>query len=108
MRHSDACNRIRLAISDMGAISIPYTVGMFRQMEDERHVRVGLPGVSDILACHRGRFIAVEVKVNRDRQRPEQRRFQAAIEENGGLYILARFTDSEDGVETLRRVLDAG
>lgn len=105
MRHSDACNRIRLAISDMGAISIPYTVGAFRALDNDRVVKVGLPGVSDVLACYRGRMVAIEIKVGRDRQRPEQQRFQTAIEENGGLYVLARFTDSEDGVETLKRAL---
>lgn len=105
LRHSDAVNRIRLELSDMGAISIPYTVGAFRQLEADRVVKVGVPGVADVLACHRGRFVACEIKVGPDRQRPEQKNFQAAIEAQGGIYVLARFDDKQDGVETLRRAL---
>ena len=107
MKHSDALNRIRLALSDAGAISIPYTVGMFRALDSERVIKVGIDGVSDVLACHRGRFIAVEIKVGRDTQRENQRHFQAAIEAQGGIYVLARFTDTEDGIETLRIVAAA-
>lgn len=106
LKHSDACNRIRLAISDMGGISVPYTVGMFRQIDPPyRIVKVGKPGVSDVLACIRGRFVAVEVKVGSDTQRKTQKPFQAAIEAQGGIYVLARFSETEDGVETLRRAL---
>lgn len=107
MRHSDAVNKIRLAISDLGGISIPYTVGAFRALDSERVVKVGLPGVSDVVACVRGRFVGVEIKCDRDQQRPEQKNFQAAIEAQGGLYVLARFTDKEDGVATLKGALDA-
>lgn len=93
----------------MGAVSIPYTVGVFRALEDERVVKVGLPGVSDVLACYRGRFLGVEVKVGRDTQREGQGTFQEALERAGGLYILARFTDAEDGVATLKkRLADVG
>jgi hypothetical protein len=103
MKHSDALNKVRLALSDMGAISLPQTVGMFTS--GERPVRIGLPGTADIIACHRGRFVAVEVKVDRDRQRPDQANFQAAIEDAGGIYVLAWFTDRLDGVETLKKAL---
>ena len=102
MNHSSAVNRIRLAVSALGGVSIPYTVGSFRAMDSDRVIRVGLPGVSDILACIGGRFIAVEVKVGRDTQRDEQKSFQAAAEKAGALYVLAKFTDKEDGVVTLK------
>jgi hypothetical protein len=123
MKHSDAISKIRLALADMGAISLPQTVGMFYDpatvariaeqsakagrpvMGNARPIRIGLPGTSDIIACHKGRWLGVEIKVDRDQQRPEQKNFQAAIEAQGGLYVLARFTDTLDGVETLRRAL---
>ncbi len=105
MRHSDAVNRIRLALSDLGAISLPQTVGVFQAQGSERPLRIGLPGTADIIACYRGQFLAVEVKVDGDRQRPEQKHFQAAIKAQGGIYVLARFTDTLDGCETLREAL---
>jgi hypothetical protein len=105
VRHSDCCNRIRLAISELGGLSVPYTVGLFRTLEDERRVKVGREGVADILACIGGRFVAVEVKVGHDRQRPDQIAFQRAIEAANGLYVLAKFSDKEDGVATLREAV---
>lgn len=104
-RHSDALNRVRLALSDLGAITLPQTVGMFTAQGSDRPVRIGLPGTADLIACWKGRFIACEIKVGPDRQRPEQKNFQAAIEAQGGLYILARFTDTQDGIATLKERL---
>ncbi len=96
---------IRLAISELGGISVPYTVGVFRALESERVIKVGVPGTSDVLACVRGRFLAVEIKVEGDTQRDGQKSFQAAVERAGGLYVLAKFTRTENGVETLKRAL---
>ena len=105
MRHSDAVNRVRLALSDMGAISVPYTIGSFRPLDSDRVVKIGIPGVADVLACHRGRAVAVEVKVGRDAHRENQRNFKAAWEAQGGIHVLARFTDEIDGVATLKEAL---
>jgi hypothetical protein len=105
MKHSDACNRIRLAVSEMGGLSLPYTTGMFRQMDGDRPVKVGREGASDIIACIGGRFVAIEVKVGVDYWRDEQQVFATAVHKAGGLYVLARFHDYEDGVATLRAAL---
>lgn len=88
MTHTAELNRIRLAVSERGGLIVPYTVGAFRALDSERIVKVGVPGVSDLLACIDGRFWAVEGKVGRDRQRPEQQRFQAAVERAGGRYVM--------------------
>ena len=53
-------------------------------------IRANVKGCADILACYRGRFIAIEVKTAVGRQSQQQRRFQAAVERAGGLYVLAR------------------
>ena len=105
LRHSDAVNLARLTLSELGAISLPSTVGTFRQLDDDRVVKVGIPGVADIIACYHGRFVAVEVKVARDIQRKTQKPFQTAIERAGGIYILARFTGRADGRETIKEAL---
>lgn len=105
MKHSDACNRIRLAVSEMGGIALPYTTGMFRQMDGDRPVKVGREGASDIVACIDGRFVAIEVKVGFDDWRDEQQAFAAAARKAGGIYVLARFAGHLDGVATLRAAL---
>ena len=51
-------------------------------------------GVSDILACHRGRFVAIEVKIGQDRLSEEQKGFLANIEVTGGLTFVAKDFES--------------
>src|SRR5688500_5724333 len=99
MKHSDLLNQLRLAVSDLGGVVLPITVGVFRNIGDRRVVKIGIPGSSDLLACIGGRFVEIEGKVGRDRRRPEQAKFQAAVEAAGGVYVLAR------DVEDLRRAL---
>lgn len=105
MNHAAAANLVRLAISACGGIVLPYTTGGFLDLNG-RLIRVGKVGASDLIACVRGRFVAAEVKVGKDRQRPEQQKFQAAIERAGGLYVLCRF-EPGDGVATIKDALNA-
>lgn len=51
-------------------------------------------GVADILALHRGRFIAIEVKIGKDRLSPEQTGFLQNISHYGGLTFVAKDFDS--------------
>lgn len=64
-------------------------------------VRFGVPGQADISGILKpsGRRIEIETKSATGRQRESQRRFQAMIEQHGGLYILAR------SVEDVRKAL---
>lgn len=48
------------------------------------------PGDPDIVACYRGRYIAIEAKSPVGRQSDIQRTRQREIETAGGVYILAR------------------
>lgn len=51
-------------------------------------------GSADISATIGGRSVKIEVKIGKDRQSAAQRQYQAAIEQAGGLYYIARnFTD---------------
>ena len=51
-------------------------------------------GSADISATINGRSVKIEVKIGKDRQSAAQRQYQAAIEQAGGLYYVARnFTD---------------
>lgn len=58
----------------------------------KRPVAFGHKGSSDILAVLHpaGRLLAVECKGPRTRQTPEQKVFQAMIEQAGGAYLLVR------------------
>jgi len=53
----------------------------------------GQTGTADISATIQGRSVKIEVKIGRDRQRPEQIEYQKQIEASGGLYFIA--TDFE-------------
>lgn len=59
-----------------------------------RVVRAGITGQADIsgLLGPTGRRIEIECKSPHGRQSDEQRRWQAMIEDRGGLYVLARST----------------
>ena len=50
-------------------------------------------GVSDVLACFKGRLIAVEIKIGTDRLSEEQEGFMRNVEHAGGVAIVA--TDIE-------------
>lgn len=50
-------------------------------------------GIGDIAAVIQGQFTSWEVKVGKDRQRDEQKKFQAEIEASGGKYFLIKTWD---------------
>lgn len=59
-----------------------------------RRVAFGLRGAADITGIlPDGRRLEVECKRPGGRQEPHQKKFQAMIEENNGVYILARSAD---------------
>jgi hypothetical protein len=57
-------------------------------------IRFGLfPGSADLIGLFRGRFIGVEIKTPQGRQSPDQRRWQACVEDHGGVYAIVRSED---------------
>ena len=50
---------------------------------------MGAKGVSDILGCYKGRFLAIEVKTPGGRTSPEQERFLANVNDAGGIAFVA-------------------
>ncbi len=51
-------------------------------------------GVSDVLACYKGKLIAVEIKIGKDRLSPEQDGFQRSIQSARGIALVVK--DLED------------
>jgi hypothetical protein len=84
----------RDALCAAGALCWRNNVGVFRRLYDDTKVRCGLGlGSADLVGCYRGRLFGVELKTPIGRQSPEQRAWQRAVEQAGGLYVLARTVD---------------
>jgi len=99
--HSDAVNLVREHLSKQGFVSLKFTTGRFRTMDDNspRIIDVGHPGASDIIALPYGLFFGIEVKISdSDRQRKEQKTFQEVVEKAGGTYVLADFRRGGNGL----------
>jgi hypothetical protein len=105
MTHDQAIARALLAITRAGGRGFRHEVGAFRDARGSWH-RIGTAGEPDVMGCAPGgRALAVEVKVNRDRLRPEQAAFAKAWTALGGLHVVARYSDDEDGDATIREAL---
>jgi hypothetical protein len=63
----------------------------------DRTVRFGERGQADILGVAKGRFVAVEIKTETGRIRPDQDAWGHLITQAGGMYILARCLDDALG-----------
>lgn len=91
MTHGDLVRDILVTVSPLG-MAWSNNTGVLRDKTD-RPVRYGLPGSSDVIAIIKGRFVGIEAKVGKDRQRENQVNFAAAVRAAGGVYILARSVD---------------
>lgn len=97
--HTAACNRVRKLLSQLGCFNpVLRTPGTFRQRSTETLVAINQPGEADVQAVHRatGRLVAVEVKTGNATRTPLQRRWAAAAEQAGVIYILAHFRSPDD------------
>lgn len=56
----------------------------------KRFIRYGEPGASDTVLVIRGVTIFCECKDETGKQSPEQKAWQAQVEEAGGVYVVAR------------------
>lgn len=66
-------------------------VGNLRTIGNIKRIKSsGMKGTSDLKAIINGRFVAIEIKqeLTRDKQRPDQKRYQAEVEASGGLYVI--------------------
>ncbi len=70
-------------------------LGRVRTIGSMEYVKTaGTRGTADISATICGKSVKIEVKINRDRQSPEQLKYQQHIEAAGGLYFIARNFES--------------
>ncbi|HMQ92497.1 MAG TPA: hypothetical protein PKA33_15990 [Amaricoccus sp.] len=93
MSERDIQRRILLALAQTfhpRGIFWTADTGTARSMDGARVISFGLPGQSDIQGCLDGRWIGIEVKTAKGKQRKSQVAFQRAIEAAGGVYLIAR------------------
>lgn len=90
MTHGDLVNMILLEVSPLG-LAWGNPTGALKV--EDRFIRYGCPGSPDVLGCIKGRFVGIEAKVGKDRQRKNQADFSDAVHSAGGIYILARSVD---------------
>lgn len=89
--HGRLVNECLLALSEAGALVWKNNVGKARAFDNPaRVITYGMVGSADILGLHRGRALAVEIKVGRDRLRARQCAFRDAFQRAGGAWVEAR------------------
>lgn len=57
-------------------------------------------GIADILGCYQSKFLAIEVKTDRNTISPAQQRFLANVRDQGGIAFVARSV--EEVIEKLK------
>jgi hypothetical protein len=97
--HTRLVNECRLWISDHKGLPIQNNTGALFTGHGTM-LSYGLRGSSDIIACWRTRFLAVECKTGNAKLGEQQEKFRKAVLRAGGLHILARST------RDLERLLD--
>lgn len=91
--HETLLNEIRLFISECGGLPVKVDTPGLLTLADGRKARFGTKGVWDILACVKGRFVAIEVKTGSGRLSKSQKAFGEAVVRAGGSIIQARSVD---------------
>jgi hypothetical protein len=95
---NETTRAILFYLASRGAFVWRNNVGMLRDRND-RPVRYGLIGSSDVLGCIAGKFIAVEIKTGRDKLRPAQEQFLDEIRCRGGIALVVRPDDWQEVID---------
>ena len=98
MNHSEAIARARLAASEVGLKVFKRDVGLFFDRRGNQR-RIGTAGEADLQGWQvgTGRAVAIEIKTGKAVRTDEQKKWGAAFEADGGLYIVARYAPDVDG-----------
>lgn len=104
--HPQAVSSALLAVSGMGHRAWARNVGVFADMRGT-HRRIGVKGEADIQGILRGGYaLAIEVKTGHAFRTPHQRAWGAMWLAMGGCYVLARYSDSDDGDTSIRSEIE--
>jgi hypothetical protein len=106
-RHTDLVNRIRLYLSEIGAVSVPVDTPGLLYTRDGRPAKFGTKGALDIAATFKGRAIWIDAKTGRDRLKPAQVKFCEAQERAGGIAFAAWSVEDVANRLRMEGLLDA-
>ena len=95
MREADFSRKVTKYLESIGAIVNNQTANIYSRV-----------GVSDLLICYKGRFIALELKVGNYQPDPLQVRYLEKVREAHGFGLLLR--DTLDDLKTLVYCIDNG
>ncbi len=91
--HDDLVRSIRLYLSEIGGLSIKIDTPGLLYDRNGTPVKIGKKGVLDIVASIKGRFVAIDAKMGRDRLKPDQANFVEAVTRAGGIAFAAWSVD---------------
>lgn len=87
--HDDLVRSIRIYLSEIGALSLKIDTPGLLYDRNRTPVKIGTKGVLDIAACLKGRFLAIDAKIGRDRLKDRQVDYANAVERAGGIAFAA-------------------
>lgn len=95
MSEQDLVNTIIQLIQIKGGVATRINSGMqvIYDQGSKRVIRGAPAGTSDIIACYRGRYIAIECKVGKNKSTDLQELFLEKVSEAGGMAIVAYTID---------------
>lgn len=91
--HDNLVRAIRVYLSEIGGLSIKVDTPGLLYDRNGTPVKIGTKGVLDINACLKGRFVAIDAKIGKDRLKPTQQDFADAVDRAGGIAFAAWSVD---------------
>lgn len=91
--HENLLREVMLYMSGIGGLPVRIDTPGLLFDRFGNPARIGRKGQWDSVHCIKGRFVAIEVKIGRDRLTKEQVNFGKAVERAGGVAIVARSLD---------------
>lgn len=89
MTHRDLINEIRLFLSQIGGFSVPVDTPGLLYTKQGIPAKFGTKGALDIAAVVNGKAVWIDAKTGKDRLKPAQTKFCAAVEKAGGIAFAA-------------------
>lgn len=77
-------------------------IGRMRVMKG-RFIPAAKKGLGDVTAVIKGKYVSIEVKIGKDIQRDDQKKFEADLTDAGGAYMIVR--DWSDFITKIKKYL---
>ena len=96
MTEHDTQNAIIKLIALRGGVATRVNSGaaIFKRNGSTSVIRGAEKGTADILACYKGRYLAIEVKHGKNRPTIDQLNFGTKVRDAGGLFLVAWDVDA--------------